>query len=207
MLLQKRYFTLLELMAVIAIILLLTSVAGIYIGRERKGSLFEQSLRDFQVFCATARSESMRDGHIRKVVFYPEEKIFRIERDSAWNNFTTTVTIEDAESGEDLPYVVLEVVDPDADDFAEESEESFGREQAWRFPEKLEVNFELPEHAGVLIQEEKLELWRYLRNGSARQSHNLTVQMKDDARVFGVSEFTGFVELKKYDGREAYTGI
>ena len=70
---RRKNFTLLELAAVIAILILLTAVSGVYIGRERKLPEFERALRDFQVFCARARTECVRDGVIRKVVFYPDE--------------------------------------------------------------------------------------------------------------------------------------
>ena len=74
---RRHNFTLIELAVVVAILILLTAVSSVYLGRDRRGSEFERSLRDFQVFCARARSASMQDGAVRKIVFYPEENVYR----------------------------------------------------------------------------------------------------------------------------------
>ena len=109
---RRKNFTLLELAAVIAILILLTAVSGVYIGRERKLPEFERALRDFQVFCAKARTECMRDGVIRKVVFYPDENIFRVEKIESWGESEAIVPADAVEEG-NIPYVVLEAVDAD----------------------------------------------------------------------------------------------
>ena len=112
--LRRHYFTLLELSVVIVILVLLTTVASVYIRRERKAHEFERSLRDFQVFCARARAATMRDAVMRKIVFYPDEQMFRIEKVERWNESPAVATLEDAESNNSA-YVVLDVVDPDAE--------------------------------------------------------------------------------------------
>lgn len=201
-----RHFTLLELMAVIAILVMLTAVSGVYIGRERKRPAYEQALRDFQVFCARARSESMQDGEYRRIVFYPEENVFRIEKIDRWSESPAYVLAEDAEGG-DIPYVVLEAIDPDWEDeqkLSRQDEEEQYEEidyasrpdlYEWRFPEKLGVEFQLPDFEDELLVDENYELWRYTRGGGARLLHALTVQYKGDIKTITVSDFSGLVEI------------
>ncbi|MBE6369865.1 MAG: type II secretion system protein [Lentisphaerae bacterium] len=232
-----RHFTLLELAAVIAILILLTAVSSVYIGRERRGPEFRRALQDFQVFCARARSETMQDGKVRKVVFYPEEKVFRIETLDSWGDGSSVMLAEDLEGDDEKPYVVLDAIDPELEEelksYDEESAEEDSERQdddsdrekkapEWRFPEKLEVQFELPEDDGEEDEDlfptsdsgklskfgkaaeeedsdsgESLELWRYTRGGAARLSHELTLQMNSLIYKLTVSDFTGLIELRE----------
>ena len=211
---RRKNFTLLELAAVIAILILLTAVSGVYIGRERKLPEFERALRDFQVFCAKTRTECMRDGVIRKVVFYPDENVFRVEKIESWGESEAIVPADAVEEG-NIPYVVLDAIDADWEaeqklklqdgELAPQYKEETVPE--WKFPVKLGVVIELPDMQGVEFTEESLEMWRFARNGSARLTHALTVQLKDDMRTITVSDFTGLVEVVKTDteqGRIVY---
>ena len=204
---QRKNFTLLELAAVIAILVLLTAVSGVYIGRERKMPEFERALRDFQVFCAKVRTDCMRDGIVRKVVFYPEENLFRAEKVESWGESEAVVQFEAIEEG-NMPYVVLDAIDADweAEQKLKQSSgenpviaEEFETVRKWRFPPKLGVTVELPDMQGVELNEESLEMWRFTRNGSARLTHALTVQLQSDMRTITVSDFTGLVEVVKGD--------
>ena len=207
-----QHFTLLELAAVIAILILLTAVSGVYIGRERKMPEFERALRDFQVFCAKGRTDSMRDGIIRKVVFYPEENVFRIEKVESWGESEAIVPADAVEEG-NIPYVVLDAIDADweaeqklklqADEFAPQTVEDEAIPE-WKFPPKLGVTIELPDMHGVEITEESLEMWRFTRNGSARLTHELTIQLQSDMRTITVSDFTGLVEVVKTDTEKGH---
>lgn len=201
-------FTLLELAVVVVILVLLTTVAGIYIRRDRKVHEFERSLRDFQVFCARARAATMHDGVSRKIVFYPDEQLFRIEEVELWNDSGAIVTVEAAENNDNTAYVVLDVVDPDAEE--ESAAEVPGRENieerflTWRFPASLGLNIDLPELDGVEFTEESLELWRYTTGGSARLQYGLKVRLNEDARLITVSDFTGLVEVVRDTGEEGH---
>ena len=199
---RRHNFTLIELAVVVAILILLTAVSSVYLGRDRRGSEFERSLRDFQVFCARARSASMQDGAVRKIVFYPEENIFRIEKVESWNESGSVVKAEDAEAG-NAGFVVLEALEDDETD-SEEDEDSHPRDEtidprflSWKFPEKLEVDFTLPELEGEEITEESVELWRYTRGGSARLTHSLNIAWGEQIYIISVSDFTGVVEVKR----------
>lgn len=205
--LRRKNFTLLELAAVIAILVLLTAVSGVYIGRARKMPEFERALRDFQVFCAKARTDSMRDGVIRKVVFYPDENLFRIEKVESWGESDAVVPAEAVEEG-NIPYVVLDAIDADWEAEQKLKLQSDNEslpdtenepERVWRFPPKLGVTVELPDMHGVEFTEESLEMWRFSRNGSARLTYSLTVQLESDMRTITVSDFTGLVEIVKTD--------
>ncbi len=200
--LRTNHFTLLELAAVIAILILLTAISTVYIGRERKQSAFEQSLREFKVFCAKARARCMSDGAVRKLVYYPEEKIFRIEKVEHWNESPAVVLAEEVEAG-NMPYVVLDAIDPDweaeqrsYDDNAPDPSELEETPAEWAFPEKLGVLFEVPEFEGTEIPDESLEMWRFTRSGRARTLHKMVVQLNDDVRTIQASDFTGLVEIK-----------
>ena len=200
--LRINHFTLLELAAVIAILILLTAISSVYIGRERKQSAFEQSLREFRVFCAKARARCMSDGAVRKLVYYPEEKIFRIEKVEHWNESPAVVLAEDVEAG-NMPYVVLDAIDPDweaeqksYDDSITPVEDSEEIPAEWAFPEKLGVLFEVPEFEGTEIPDDALEMWRFTRSGRARMLHKMVVQLNDDVRTIEVSDFSGLVEIK-----------
>ena len=200
--LRRHYFTLLELSVVIVILVLLTTVASVYIRRERKAHEFERSLRDFQVFCARARAATMRDAVMRKIVFYPDEQMFRIEKVERWNESPAVATLEDAESNNSA-YVVLDVVDPDAEseeNAVEAAEDIDAKYLSWKFPDKLGMNIDLPEFEGVEITESALELWRYTPGGSARLQYGLKVRLDNDARLITVSDFTGLVEIVKDAG-------
>ena len=209
---RRKNFTLLELAAVIAILVLLTTVASVYIGKERKQAAFERALRDFQIFCARARAESMLDGKVRKLLFYPDEKVFRIEVPEDWNQSPAVIAVEEVEDG-NMPYVVLDAIDPDWENEMAETEESGDSgdsapentepvERKWAFPESLGVAFELPALEGTAPAEESLELWRFVRGGSARMTHRLTVQLNEDVRTVAISDFTGLVEITEGTGEE-----
>ena len=207
---QRKNFTLLELAAVIAILILLTAVSGVYIGRERKMPVFERSLRDFQVFCAKGRTDTMRDGIVRKVVFYPEENLFRIEKVDPMGESEAIIPAEEVEEG-NMPYVVLDAIDSDweaeqklktASDDSPTTDDEYETVREWKFPAKLGVTVELPDMQGVEFTEESLEMWRFTRNGAARLTHALTVQLNSDIRTITVSDFTGLVEIVKTDTAE-----
>ena len=205
---RRNHFTLLELTAVITILILLTAVSSVYVGRERKGAAFEQALRELRVFCAKARAECMRDGRMRKVVFYPEENIFRIEKVEHYNESEAFALAEDVEGG-NVPYVVLEAIDPELEtELAAEDESNEAaavqseKVEQWAFPEKLGVQFEFPEFENLQLQEESIELWRYTRGGGARLSHELSLQFNDDVRIMTVSDFSGLLEVVRADEQE-----
>lgn len=206
---RYHHFTLLELAVVIVILILLTTVASVYIRSERKAHEFERSLRDFQVFCARARTATMQDGIMRKIVYYPDEQVFMIEKVERWNESAATVTADDAENN-NTSYVVLDVIDPDAEE--EDTAEAVTAAESnideryltWKFPAKLGMNIDLPDLDGVEITEESLELWRYSPGGSARLQYGLKVRLNDDARLITVSDFTGLVEIVKDSGDEGH---
>ncbi|MBO5721712.1 MAG: type II secretion system protein [Lentisphaeria bacterium] len=202
--LKRKYFTLLELSAVIVIFILLTAISGSYIGRERKSAVFERALRDFRVYCARARADSMLDGKVRRLLYYPDEKVFRIEKSDEWLNNPAVMQADEIEGEGDLPPVILDAVDKEW-----EAEQEFADGQAgenssgskdesipeWRFPEKLDITIELPAMEGVEPAEDFIELWRFTRGGSARMSYALTVQLGSDVRSVRISDFTGWVEV------------
>ena len=195
--LRCHHFTLLELSAVIVILILLTAISTVYLRSDRKNHEFEQSLRDFQVFCARARSAVMLDGKIRKIVYYPDEQIFRIEFAENWSDSGAFAKADDVQAGT-AGYVVLDASEDETDDDEEVVDESIdARYRSWRFPEKLGMTFDMPEFEGVEINESTLELWRYIPGGSARLQHSLKVSMNEDTRLITVSDFTGLVEIVK----------
>ena len=205
---RRHNFTLIELAVVVAILILLTAVSSVYLGRDRRGSEFERSLRDFQVFCARARAASMQDGLVRKIVFYPEENIFRIEKVESWNESGAVALAEDVEAG-NSGYVVLEALE--SGDDGEESEDVIADELieerflSWKFPEKLEVKFALPDFENEEITEESVELWRYNRGGTGRLTHSLSVQRGEEVYNVTISDFTGIVEVRINSGTEERT--
>ena len=152
----------------------------------------------------------MRDGIVRKVVFYPEENLFRMEKVDPMGESEAVIPAEEVEEG-NMPYVVLDAIDSDweaeqklktASDEAPMPEEEYETVREWKFPEKLGVTVELPDMQGVEFTEESLEMWRFTRNGAARLTHALTVQLNSDSRTITVSDFTGLVEIVKTDTAE-----
>ena len=77
-------------------------------------------------------------------------------------------------------------------------DESIGEKfRSWSFPEKLGMNFDMPDFEGVEINENEIELWRYTPGGSARLQHALKVSLNEDTRLITVSDFTGLLEIRK----------
>lgn len=174
-------------------------MASVYVGRERKQAVFERALRDFRLFCARARAESMLDGKTRCLIFVPEENIFRVVAAAEWNKGASVMLAEEIEGGV-LPYVVTDAIDPDWEEelAGEENirvDEAEVTEREWSFPEKLGVTIELPELEGEAVSEDTLELWRFTRGGAARMRYALTVQFNEDIRTIKVSDFTGEIEV------------
>lgn len=177
--------------------ILLTAISTVYIRRDRKNYEFEQSLRDFQVFCSRARSAVLLDGKVRKVVYYPDEQLFRIEFVENWSDSGAFAQADAVEAG-NAGYVVLDVSEDEEEDVEEAIDEIIEEKHlSWRFPEKLGMTLDMPDFEGVEINESFLELWRYMPGGGARLQHALKVSMNDDTRLITVSDFTGLVEIVK----------
>ena len=129
----------------------------------------------------------------------------------AWRELGV-VPAEDVEEG-NIPYVVLDAIDADweaeqklklkEDEFVTLSTDDETMPE-WKFPPKLGVTIELPDMHGVEIAEESLEMWRFTRNGSARLTHELTVQMQSNMRTITVSDFTGLVEIVETDTEKGH---
>ncbi len=194
MLTRRHEFTLLEVAAVIAILMVVSAVAASYLRTDRKVAQMERALRDFQLFCARARAEAMRSGEPCRVVFYPDEKEFRIEKISDPLESGSTCKASEVDSGE-LAYVVLDVLE-EAD--YPEDEATSARNAGWRFPEKLEIEFRM-EQLNELFTGEGMELWRFGRDGAARLHRPLVVESGGLVRSVTISEFSGLLETVERD--------
>ena len=184
--LRSRHFTLVEMIAVIAIMVLVIGVTSVTLRDGTQGAL-RRSLKEFELFCAKVRGQVLSDGMERKVVFDPETGSIGV-RLLAADAGGGTVRADDLGNA-DAPAVILEVVEPEDEERLAEAD-TF--RQVWHFPETLKLEFRMDALNG-LAGGEVLELWRCRRDGTMQLNQPLILYAGEKAWSFTVSEFSGQV--------------
>ena len=174
MALRRNNFTLIELVAVVAI---MTLVLGISVSMLRKRSgpaQFENSVLAFRQFCMAARAQAAELGRDRVICYLPEDRSFR------------SGDPEPVEVDRDA-VVLLEPPDqePESEEF--DTPASFA-ELKWLLPEEFVMNTETGELGNV---GDRIEVFRFFPDGSASGVRELRLQFRDWSRVMTISPLTG----------------
>lgn len=211
---RRNSFTLLELIAVIAILMIIVALSGAYLRRDRKVAALTQAMQEFRLFSARGRAATMTDGVRRKLVYYPNEQLFKIERADELLASGVMCRAEDVDAEEKKAYVILYVLEEDEENAAagdDENEESHispeeaeaieERKNKWRFPAGLELEYD-SDGISELADDEGLELWQFAPDGSARLHQILVVELNGTKQTLTVDDFTGLVTVKDGDIRD-----
>ena len=183
---RRRHFTLVEMIAVIAVMVLVIGVTSVSLRDGTRGAI-RRTLKEFELFCARVRGQVLSDGVERKVVLDPESgEISALPL--ALSSDGAAVRADDLEAA-DAPPVILEVIEPEDEEALAEAD-SFRK--VWRFPDNLKLEFRMEALNGVPAGE-TLELWRCRRDGSMQLNEPLILYAGENAWSFTVSEFSGQV--------------
>lgn len=183
---RTRHFTLVEMIAVIAIMVLVIGVTSVTLRDNTRGAI-RRSLKEFELFCARVRGQVLSDGVERKVVLDPELGEIRALALTA-DAGAGAVRADDLDNA-DVPPVILEVIEPE-DEEALAEQDTFRK--VWRFPDNLKLEFRMDALNGVPAGE-PLELWRCRRDGTMQLNEPLILYAGESAWSFTVSEFSGQV--------------
>ncbi len=164
---RKCGFTLLELVAAIAIIALATGLAVSTLRTESPVQKLARAGLQFEEFCMRVRFQALENGADRIVAFHPEEKRFFMR----------------------IPAGFEPETDP-----AEETGETDSREkrvvQEWILPEQFELGEGLFEETD-LDEEGTVELFRFFPDGGASGNRRFELHYRTLKRIFEISPLTG----------------
>lgn len=182
---RRSGFTLLEMIAVVVILMLGTTVSVSVLRKRSGGAEFSERCRAFRDFCLEVRTQAMDTGRVRSVYLAAgEERCFEAGEppEGAGNEIT--------------PLVPPPEIDPGA---AQEAEEAAVREAAlpakrWEIPEDFVT--ETPED-GLF---ERQEIFRFHPDGGGFQAAELCFERGNFRAEFRIQPLTG--ELLLLEGDE-----
>ncbi len=183
----RNNFTLIELVAVIAI---MTLVLGMSVSMLRKNSdpaKFENSILSFKEFCMASRAQAAELGRDRVIYYIPEERIFR--------------SGDPRQPEIDLDAIVVletSLQEPEPED----PENPAGlKELKWLLPKEFvmdadeEALGEVDEDA--FIDDGRIEVFRFFPDGSASGVRDFRIQYRDLSRTLTISPLTGRMTVKE----------
>lgn len=179
--LRRNNFTLLELVAVVAI---MTLVLGISVSvlRKRSGpAQFENSVLTFRQFCMAARAQAAELGRERVLYYQPSERTFRAG------------DVQPVEVDRDA-VILLEPPDEDLEFVEYETPAGFSKLK-WVLPEEyaMEMDSSDPAASG-----DRVELFHFFPDGSASGVREFRLQYRSWSRTMTISPLTG--ELRVEEG-------
>ncbi len=195
-----RFFTLLELIVVISVMLLVLGLAVSSFRGESPARLLERSTLEFESFCAAVRYQAMEKGEDRIVVFDPEARVFRMRIPASADGEEMFRIGSNGFSGD--PSLFSLTVSAEEEEEKEErgmmEEDGASSSMKWILPEAFE--FEWDSCSGSFPdspegEEEEYELFRFFPNGSAAGKRKLSFRMKGMTRTFEVSALTGLLRV------------
>ncbi len=175
---EKSTFTLLELVVVISILALASSLAVATFRGESPARQMENASLQFEAFCAKVRFNAMENGEDRIVLLNPDTRQFLVKIPEEFqpkeNEGTTTGETEhstiDGENRVFLPKWTLP--------------ENFTLERADFDPSELS-------------EDGTLELFRFFPDGGASGRRTLELKYKNLRRTFDISPLTGLMTSKE----------
>jgi len=181
--LQRRDFTLLEIIAVIVIMMIGAGVASVYLRSGSSAASFDQAAREFKALASQARIQAMELGRDRVISFYPTSRTFRagepeqLERDEA----TVIVT--------EMPSAL--VTDNNSEQWTDP--EKFAK-LSWKLPDDYELDAE--SNLGTEYSsgdESSVEVFRFFPDGGGSGTHRFVMNFQGMKRVFTISGLTGLL--------------
>lgn len=170
-----KRFTLLELIVVMTVMVLATSMAVAVFKGESPAKRIEKASLEFEEFCAKVRFQALESGEDRLVVISPETRVFRMK------------TPEEFQPKEDEAASM------------EDSSKTAGIE--WALPENFSFGEDLDQLGEETAEDGTVELFRFFPDGSASGKRKLEFRFGELQRTFGISALTG--RITKTDGDEA----
>ena len=175
---EKNTFTLLELVVVISILALASSLAVATFRGESPARQMENASLQFEAFCAKVRFNAMENGEDRIVLLNPDTRQFLVKIPEEFqpkeNEGTTTVETEHSTTdGENRVFL-----------------------PKWTLPENFTLeraDFDPSE----LSEDGTLELFRFFPDGGASGRRTLELKYKNLRRTFDISPLTGLMTSKE----------
>lgn len=174
---EKNVFTLLELIVVMTVMVLATSMAVAVFKGESPARRIEKASLEFEEFCARVRYQALESGEDRLVVIVPETQTFRMK--------------------------IPEEFQPKEDEETETGEEtSKPAEIEWKLPEKFSFGDELAHMDEEAAEDGTVELFRFFPDGSASGKRKLEFRYGEIRRIFDISALTGRITQTDGDDTE-----
>ena len=171
---SRSFFTLIELVVVIAVIgISLGFVVASFRG-ESASRLMEQAGIGFETFCARARFQAQEHGEDIIVCFSPVTKEFTTKR---------ALTEEELEEEERRRNEIKEGEEPLPDP---------PMELKWKLPDKTEISEEdfAADEEG---EDQKYEIFRFFPDGGASGIRKFKLQCRKLSRTYDISPLTGLL--------------
>ncbi len=169
-------FTLLELVAAIAIIALATGLAVSTLRPESPMQKLDRAGLQFEEFCMRVRFQALENGADRIIAFQPEEKRFFMRIPEGFEPEADPLNN-----------------DPDAPNPEPEKEPVA---QEWVLPEQFQLGEGLFEEAD-LDEEGTVELFRFFPDGGASGNRRFELHYRTLKRIFEISPLTGRLTVRE----------
>ena len=182
---QRKPFTLIELVVAIAIVALTLAIAVTNLRGESPAQKLERTVYEISAFCARIRFRAAEEGRDWVLKYDPEggllfatavaDEEFEVTVPGAEDSFTPTVKSSKAESSDDSDAPPLP-----------------------RMDFKLDKSFTFETEEGAesqLANGEELEVFRFFPDGGASGSHKLVLKLRGMQKVFHISKLTGRVMI------------
>lgn len=173
---RRSGFTLLELVAAIAIIALAVGLAVSTLRSESPIQQLNNAALQFEEFCMRVRFQALENGADRIVAFHPEEKRFFLRVPAEFLPDKTEPSVE--ETGQETEKTVV---------------------QEWKLPEHFELGEGLFDES-ELGDDGTVELFRFFPDGGASGKRRFELHLRSLKRIFEISPLTG--RLMIYDDTE-----
>ncbi|MBO7147921.1 MAG: hypothetical protein J6W81_09270 [Lentisphaeria bacterium] len=168
---KRTPFTLLELVAVIMVMALATSMAvAVFKGNSPAKRLEDASLQ-WEEFCARVRFQSLETGEERQIIFDPEKRCFSMKVPSG--------NMQNHDSEEEEIKRVAEI--------------------KWELPKDFEIGGDFLNGAENPEEDGSFEMFRFYSDGSASGKRKLELSIGGLSNTFEISMLTGRMIRKEQE--------
>ena len=174
--LQRKSFTLIELVVAIAIVTLTLAIAVTTLRGESPAQKMERTVHEFSAFCARVRFRSAEEGRDWVLKYVPGGSFYAVavspDENAEENSESSDGKKEFNEDAPPLPRLELKL------------DKSFSFETADGAENQLANN-------------EELEIFRFFPDGGASGNHKLVLKLGGLQQVFYISKLTGRVLIDR----------